>query len=264
MNKNLKTIFAGVIAASLALSLGGCASTSPEALASIETNITSEIQTGYLVGDELKIETNFTAGQPVGGNLELAVEVSVDDGKTWETIFSDSVAGEELTQGIGTEATYAFDAPGTAQFRATVLDDGVVISEMESDSIVVSDLKSLVRSLYYGYSQTRSIKQENKYIRENDFPGAYDMKSSKWKKSERAQIESNNYWGWWKPINAIADLESIAPDPTWKLEAKCTNDWNPPAESRFYIVTVKFDKKKQDVHVGYLDGKLYFFISQCY
>jgi PKD repeat protein len=162
MNKNLKTIFAGVIAASVALSVVGCASTSPEALASIETKITNEIQNDYLVGDELNLEISFTAGQPVGKDLELAVEVSVDDGGSWENLFSDDAAGAELTEGIEIETSYAFNSPGTTQFRATVLDAGVVISEMESESIVVSDLKSLGTSLTKSMSRASRIPAASK------------------------------------------------------------------------------------------------------
>jgi hypothetical protein len=264
MNKNLKVFFAGALAISLIVPLAGCVSNSPEALASIESTFTNEFSEGYLVGDELTIETDFTASEPVGGNLDLSVDVSVDDGNNWEQIYSDTVAGDELTQGIETKTVYAFEAPGTAQFRATVLNSGTVISEMESENVVISELTSLVRSLWYEYSQATESELRFRFIRENNFPGAFDMKSPEWKNSEQEQTEFYNYWDSWERTNAIPDLDSIAPDQSWELAGgKCDAAWNPPKDARFYIVTLKIDKQPQDVHVGYLDGRLYFFISVC-
>ena len=253
------------MAISIGLALSGCANATGSGNSTpASAEFSGAIDDDYLIGDKIELEGTFSASSVNGSDLKTSIEVSTDGGETWNEITSEAVSAGELAEETKLNASYEFVDAGKTKFRAAITSSTDEVAQSQTSSIKVSDLTALVRSLYYEFSQVGSLEEEIRFTEKNNFPGAYDMASDEWKDRIQLNLNQEAAWGWWAKVNYIADLDSISPDPNWKLKKdKCVAPWDPPEGSRFYIVSVEVGMTKQDVHVGYLDGRLYFFSTYC-
>lgn len=243
----MKKLLTLIFALGLTFTVSGCSSVDP---AMLVLKLSAQDGGFSLVGDEVVLSSGIFLKDGSVKDLVATVEKRVGD-STWSVDQSKKLTEINANESFKTKVTEA----GTYTFRVSVgTNDKPDLKTSEEVAIVVKDLKLEVRNLYYNEQQACSSDAKcAKFSQTNNYPGLFDYKDSKVKAAyARTQVIASG----------TPDVGSLLATPEWSLQKKACEPFllTKPDQGRTFMVTLESDVfGKYDVHVNYLNGKLYYF-----
>lgn len=261
------TKFVAVTAA--ALLLAGCASAPavppvPPLTAKMATvSLAALADPNLLVGDSVPLSATVELDGKRKDAVTLLVESSAD-GVTWTTVDKVKAKGPK----VELAASLVTGVAGPQQFRASVTSGKKAkpLASSDAQTATVSDIQQLVRRFYYDGSQAfqTSTAAGIAFHEAHNYPGFADMKSAAWKAQQKNNADGE------LTLQTVPVLTTVSPDPTWTLtKGECNAAFPTPPKGRTFIVSVDqtavfngfSDTSKADVHVTFLDGKLFHWMA---
>jgi len=232
------------------------------------SNVTASIgaldEANVLVGDEIPVSASVELTGTRTDTVVLRIEQS-QDGVTWKTVDEVEDAGPR----VELKSSITADAAGPLKLRTTAVTadkKADTLTSSEPREAVVEDLQELVRSFYSDLTAAYRTDTQTgiTFDEQHNYPGLVDFQSPGW-------LERNAVFLSVAAAEAIVPtVTTLSPDPTWMLPASSCNaaQTEPPA-GRTYVVNVNttyqwdgaVESRTMDVHVTYLDGVLYHWVT---
>jgi hypothetical protein len=208
-----------------------------------------------LTGDSIPFVASVSLKTSDKPKYNLGIERKSDSNEWQQVALIKDVEGAK-----GSELEVVVDDVGKFSYRVTFLNGEESVLSSKPINVTVKNLKDEVRRFYY---EERIACEEGPSscfdrVLQQQYPGLFKFSSS-----YKTYLREN----WWSGNNGAPDLDTFEPDPTWLLPvAQCEKklgliklDVSKPLPGRTFVVR----RESSDVHVTYLNGKIYNYYDFC-